>query len=157
MKRYKMKNPSKSFLERHGFSYNYEFSSKEETYYSLSIPVCKWLEYTTLRAEIRVIQETREVTIDVYDGYKRTKYAPFYYVPCGDYTPILDEIWKVINKKLEELNIYEVKRNVQRRSNKNQVHPQRKRGEGRTYNKNRSRRLDRPKSSRGRKPEDGGV
>ena len=145
MKKYKIKNASKKFLESHGFRYNSIFSNNEETYYSRIFPAYKWLDYVTLFCEIRVLLETREVTIDVYDNpYTRARYAPFYYVACGNYDPILEIIYNNINKVLTELNITEVKRYAR---DKNQVHQEYRGQDNRANNQNRERRLDRPQSS----------
>lgn len=110
MKKYIMVDCSKQHLEECGFSYNREFSSKDDEYYSIMIPLYKWHDYITLRAEIRVCLNTNDVSIDVYDGNTniRTRYAPYYYMDCGDFSPLLGKINKVINNKKKEFGIVEV-------------------------------------------------
>lgn len=91
----------------------YKFSPKEfkssitpdGTTYTHRFPVVKYKNRTTvLECELTIDGETGEVIINVFD-INRNAYAPFYHVPCGNYSVILDKIYKAINSELKRLGL----------------------------------------------------
>ena len=90
----------------------YNFSTKEFRYnyhpeggtYTHRFPVWKHNKNTTLECELSIDETTGLVQFNVFDMNK-VPYAPFYYVYCGNYEPILTKVHHAINEELKRLGI----------------------------------------------------
>jgi len=91
---------------------NYKFSNKEFRHiphpdggtYIHRFPVWKYKQTTTLECELSIDELTGVVQFNVMD-MNRVPYAPFYYVYCGKYEPMLGKIHDIIDKELRRLGI----------------------------------------------------
>ena len=91
---------------------NYKFSTKEFRYnfhldggtYIHRFPVWKHKRNIVLECELAVDELTGIVQFNVFD-MNRIPYAPFYYVYCGNYEPVLGKIHDAINIELQRLGL----------------------------------------------------
>lgn len=65
--RYYMVNPTKSILNKKGFRYDLECSTKDCDCFAYSFPVDYYNKTPILFCKLRVYMDNGEVTIDVYD------------------------------------------------------------------------------------------
>lgn len=91
---------------------NYKIPNKEFRYipssdggtYIHRFPVWKYNRTTTLECELAIDELTGAIQFNVMD-MNRVPYAPFYYVYCGKYEPMLGKIHDTINAELKRLGI----------------------------------------------------
>lgn len=96
---------TKEWLNKNNFRYNRILSDIEDNIYTCRFPLCKNGFFTTLECELRCIESTGEMSVDVYEYGTRNKYAPFYSVEYGDYSVMLNSINKKINRELKKLEV----------------------------------------------------
>lgn len=101
---------TKEWLNEHNFRYNRMLSDSEEIIYTYRFPLHKNGYFTTLECELTCIESTGEISVDVYEYGTRNRYAAFYCVQYGDYSPMLKTINKRINSELNKLQI-QIKKN----------------------------------------------
>lgn len=104
-RKYIKKGLTKEWLLSNGFRYNRQFNIIDTETYTCRFPVYKYEGFTILECELKVNLGEDDVHINVYDYKTINKYAPFYYMECGNYTVMLKEIWQKINKELKKLGI----------------------------------------------------
>lgn len=97
---------SKNWLEKNGFRYNKVFSSSEDgEIYTMRFPVISWNMYVTVEAEILFNFTENIAHINCYDKGTRSLYAAWYSNYYGDYTPIIDKINEIIEKKVKKMGL----------------------------------------------------
>lgn len=102
---YKIKDYSKSFLQKHGFRYSSYLSEHGDEVYVNRFPLTLYDKITTIECEIATSAMTGIVNVNVYgSGNTRELYAPYYNREYGTYE-IVSAIDLKIESKLEELGI----------------------------------------------------
>lgn len=101
---------TKEWLSDRHFYYNKLLSDEEREVYSYRFPVYKYKEFAVLECEICITPESENVSIDVFDGGTRSKYAPFYYCEYGNYDKILRHIWNKIHITISKMGIQKRKK-----------------------------------------------
>lgn len=101
---------TKEWLSASRFHYNRLLSDEEREVYSYRFPVYKYKEFAALECEISMTPGEKNISIDVYDGGTRNKYAPFYYCEYGNYDKILKHIWNKIHITISKMGIQKRKK-----------------------------------------------
>lgn len=102
---YEKKNISKEWLKGNGFRYNRDFSDSEISIYTLRFPLHKYKKIVTLEGELAVDAESGGVNVNAYMPNTNDPYPPFYYIPCGVYDLLMQEISNRINTEFRRLGI----------------------------------------------------
>lgn len=108
---YLMKNTTPQYLISHGFHYSKTFSSPEESHFIKDFRVYRKNNTILLEAEIRIIAETGQIFLNVFNEGTRERYAPFYYYKDRDATEALKEIYSEIYAEFDRLNISDIDEN----------------------------------------------
>lgn len=104
---YKIRDYSKSFLQKNKFRYNSYLSDYDDEIYTYKFPLSSYNNVTTIECEISVSTITGVVNVNVYNAGTRELYTPYYNGEFGKYE-IIQSIDVKIKKKLEELGIEKV-------------------------------------------------
>lgn len=87
------------------FHKDYLLSDEENDYYVHRFGVYKCGSCITLECEIMVTMPEKKISVHVYDGGTRNRYAPFYYTEYGNYQTIMSIICGRIEKELKKMGI----------------------------------------------------
>ena len=99
-------NLSKEWLEKNGFRYNKSLSSEEDgNIYTMRFPVLNWNLYVTVEAEIMFNTTHNVAHINCFDKGTRSIYGAFYSYEYGNYDPVISEINKAIEKKINKIGL----------------------------------------------------
>lgn len=104
---YKIKEYSKSFLQKLGFKYSGYLSEYGDEVYVNKFPLISYSKITTIECEIAISVMTGIVNINVYSSGTKELYAPYYNREHGEYETV-SAIDLKINKKLKELGIEKI-------------------------------------------------
>jgi hypothetical protein len=96
---------TEQWLIENNFKYFSDISDEDEIYYTYRFPVHKNGGFIVLEGEIIVNLVKKDIEVNVFDYKTRDKYAPFYYIGYGDYTPIMESINKKILDEFKRLGI----------------------------------------------------
>lgn len=99
-------NLSKEWIEKNGFRYNKSLSSEEDgNIYTMRFPVLNWNLYVTVEAEVILNATDNIAHINCFDRGTRSLYGAFYTYEYGNYSPVVDEINKTIEKKIKKMGL----------------------------------------------------
>jgi len=99
-------NLSKEWIEKNGFRYNKSLSSEEDgNIYTMRFPVLNWNLYVTVEAEVILNATDNIAHINCFDRGTRSLYGAFYAYEYGNYSPVVDEINKTIEKKIKKMGL----------------------------------------------------
>lgn len=103
-----MKDYSVDYLEKHGFTVNGLFTYKDEKYYTIREIIYSLGDSGFIQCEIRVLLNTGETWVDVFDGNTRSRIAQYYCEPEED-NQMSIILRRNTNKVMKKYGVYEVK------------------------------------------------